>query len=84
MIKLFDNLKNIYPDKIILLRIDNYYEPYREDAKRASGILHINALTRIVNDEDISVIRFHMQDLGKNLEKLVRGGLKVAVYDEKL
>ena len=84
MIKLFDNLKNIYPDKIILLRIDNYYELYREDAKCASGILHINALTRIVNDEDISVIRFHMQDLGKNLEKLVRGGLKVAVYDEKL
>ena len=81
MIELFDNLKNIYPDKIILFQVGDSYELYKEDAKCASGVLHINAISNV---EFILVVKFSIQDLDKNLEKLVRSGLKIAVYDEKL
>lgn len=79
--ELFDNLKNIYPDKIILFRVGDSYELYKEDAECASIVLHINAISDI---EGILVAKFSIQDLDKNLEKLVRSGLKIAVYDEKL
>lgn len=47
MIELFDNLKNIYPDKIILFQVGDSYELYKEDAKCASGVLHINAISNV-------------------------------------
>jgi DNA mismatch repair ATPase MutS len=81
MIEVFDNLKNIYPDKIILFRVGDSYELYKEDAEYASGVLHINAIS---NAEGILVVNFSIQDLDKNIEKLVKSGLRIAVYDEKL
>jgi len=81
MVELFDNLKNIYPDRIILFQVDDSYELYKEDAKCASGVLHINAISNV---EGILVANFPIQDLDKNIEKLVKSGLRIAVYDEKL
>ncbi len=81
MVELFDNLKNIYPDRIILFRVGGSYELYKEDAECASGVLHIKAISNV---EGILVVKFSMQDLDKNIEKLVRSGLRIAVYDEKL
>lgn len=81
MVELFDNLKNIYPDRIILFQVDDSYELYKEDAKCASGVLHINAISNV---EGILVTNFPIQDLDKNIEKLVKSGLRIAVYDEKL
>lgn len=78
MIKKFKEIKEQYPDAVLLFRCGDLYESYYEDAQVCQDILGITASDR--NGVPVSGFPFHALD--SYLPKLVRAGKRVAICDE--
>lgn len=76
--KVFTELKQKYPDAILLFRMGDFYEARDKDAEACSRILGIT-LTTITNDK---LAGFPRHALDTYLPKLVRAGHKVCICDE--
>ena len=86
MMKQFREIKNQYPDAVLLFRCGDFYETYAEDAVRASKILNIT-LTHRSNgaskeSKSLEMAGFPFHALDTYLPKLVRAGLRVAICDQ--
>ena len=86
MMKQFREIKNQYPDAVLLFRCGDFYETYAEDAVRASKILNIT-LTHRSNgaskeSKALEMAGFPFHALDTYLPKLVRAGLRVAICDQ--
>ena len=86
MMKQFREIKNQYPDAVLLFRCGDFYETYAEDAVRASKILNIT-LTHRSNGASkegkaLEMAGFPFHALDTYLPKLVRAGLRVAICDQ--
>lgn len=74
-------LKEQYPDAILLFRKGNCYEAYETDAAKVGEILNIP--TEKHEDGLYSVCRFLLVSLNENyLPQLIRAGLSVAIIEE--
>lgn len=73
----YDKLKERHPDSIILFRRGDFYEACCEDADTVARVLGI----QIINEGDIHTAAFPHYALDTYLPKLIRSGLKVAIYD---
>lgn len=86
MMKQFNEIKNQYPDAVLLFRCGDFYETYAEDAIRASKILNITLTHRSngANKEAkaLEMAGFPFHALDTYLPKLVRAGLRVAICDQ--
>lgn len=87
MMRQFYDVKDKYPDAIVLFRCGDFYETYCEDAIRASQILGITLTRRGKGAGDASKDRdamagFPFHALDTYLPKLVRAGLRVAICDQ--
>ena len=86
MMKQFREIKNQYPDAVLLFRCGDFYETYAEDAVRASKILNITLTHRSngANKEAkaLEMAGFPFHALDTYLPKLVRAGLRVAICDQ--
>lgn len=73
-------LKEQYPDAIVLFGNGNFYEAYQTDAAKVGGVLNIPVK---MHKQFGSVCRFPLQRLmdWEYLHKLVRAGNRVAVCD---
>ena len=86
MMKQFREIKNQYPDAVLLFRCGDFYETYAEDAVRASKILNItlthrsNGVSKEAKALEMAGFPFHALDT--YLPKLVRAGLRVAICDQ--
>ena len=86
MMKQFREIKEQYPDAMLLFRCGDFYETYAEDAVRASKILNItlthrsNGGTSAAQPMEMAGFPFHALDT--YLPKLVRAGLRVAICDQ--
>ena len=86
MMKQFREIKNQYPDAVLLFRCGDFYETYAEDAIRASKILNItlthrsNGASKEAKALEMAGFPFHALDT--YLPKLVRAGLRVAICDQ--
>ena len=86
MMKQFREIKNQYPDAVLLFRCGDFYETYAEDAVRASKILNItlthrsNGASKEAKALEMAGFPFHALDT--YLPKLVRAGLRVAICDQ--
>lgn len=75
----FQSIKQKYPDALILLRIDDDYMAFDQDAE----IIHQMTGNKISLLPGIAVIsNFPFQQLDINLDKLVKAGNRVAVCDQ--
>ncbi len=75
----YAQIKEKHPDAVVLFRVDEYYETYRQDAEKAAPIL---GLPLIQNNESEEVkLRFRSHELDTQLPKMVRSGLRVAIAD---
>ncbi|MEX0849844.1 MAG: DNA mismatch repair protein MutS [Candidatus Dependentiae bacterium] len=78
----FDIREN-YPDMLLLFQVGDFYELFFDDAKKAAAYLGI-ALTKRgnLNGEPIPLCGVPLHALQHYLIKLVRGGFKVAICDQ--
>ncbi len=83
MMKQFFEIKEKYPDAVLLFRCGDFYETYCDDAIHAARILGIT-LTRRANGSaaHIEMAGFPFHALDTYLPKLVRAGLRVAICDQ--
>lgn len=84
MMKQFRDIKNQYPDALLLFRCGDFYETYCEDAVRAAKELNITLTHRNNggNAAAIDMAGFPFHALDTYLPKLVRAGLRVAICDQ--
>ncbi len=85
MMQQFRNIKEQYPDAMLLFRCGDFYETYCEDAVKASKILNITLTHRSNGGSSVAAIDmagFPFHALDTYLPKLVRAGLRVAICDQ--
>ncbi|WP_185868908.1 DNA mismatch repair protein MutS [Blattabacterium cuenoti] len=78
LIKQYNNIKNKYPDTILLFQVGDFYEIFGKDAVICSKILNI-VLTKRSN---IHLAGFPYHSLNNYLPKLIRSRLRVAICDQ--
>lgn len=78
----YDEMKRKHPDAILLFRLGDFYETYREDAERSSKILSIAAKERNIGGENTKVVVFPHHALDTYLPRLVRAGTRVAICEQ--
>lgn len=85
MMKQFNEIKEQYPDALLLFRCGDFYEAYAQDANEASRILGITKTHRSTgnkSNEIIAMAGFPFHALDTYLPKLVRAGKRVAICDQ--
>lgn len=81
IMKQWKELKGKHPDVLLLFRIGDFYEMYKQDAKRGSEVLGIT-LTKMNESKDFHLAGFPHQALDTYLPKLIRAGERVAICDQ--
>lgn len=81
IMKQWKELKGKHPDAFLLFRIGDFYEMYKQDAKRGSEVLGIT-LTKMNGSKDFHLAGFPHQALDTYLPKLIRAGERVAICDQ--
>lgn len=81
IMKQWKELKGKHPDALLLFRIGDFYEMYKQDAKRGSEVLGIT-LTKMNESKDFYLAGFPHQALDTYLPKLIRAGERVAICDQ--
>lgn len=83
LMKQHREIKNRYPDAILLFRVGDFYETFEQDAVIASGVLGIT-LTKRSNGGAASaeLAGFPHHALDTYLHKLVKAGYRVAICDQ--
>ena len=78
----WEKLKEKHPDTVLLLRKDDSYEAYKEDAGKAGRILGVEVRKlRTTDGKDLETAAFQAKELDMFLPKLIRGGCRVAICD---
>jgi len=83
LMKQYLEVKNQYPDSIVLFRMGDFYETFLEDAKITAKVLGI-VLTKRANGAaaDIPLAGFPHHALDNYLPKLVNAGHRVAICEQ--
>ncbi len=83
LMKQYNQVKQTFPDAILLFRVGDFYETFGQDAITAAGVLGI-VLTRRANGAAafIELAGFPHHSLETYLPKLVRAGYRVAICDQ--
>lgn len=81
IMKQWKELKGKHPDALLLFRIGDFYEMYKQDAMRGSEVLGIT-LTKMNESKDFHLAGFPHQALDTYLPKLIRAGERVAICDQ--
>lgn len=76
------NLKDKYPDCILLFRLGDFYEAFDDDAKAISKVLGITLTGRGKGDNRIPMAGIPHHALKQYLPKLIKNGNKVALADQ--
>ena len=83
LMKQYFEMKAKHPDAVLLFRVGDFYETYKEDAERASRILGLAVTNRQTgNDHPIKIVGFPHHALDTYLPKLVRANCRVAICEE--
>lgn len=83
MIKQYLQIKQEYPDVILLYRIGDFYEMFFEDAQIASKLLDITLTSRNKNDPNpVPLCGVPHHSVEPYIAKLISKGRKVAICDQ--
>ena len=85
IVKQYLDLKEKYPDALLLFRCGDFYETYMDDAKKAATTLGIT-LTRSIKSKDpdgkpLAMAGFPYHTLDTYLPRLIRAGIRVAICE---
>ena len=77
------DIKEQFPDTLVLFQVGDFYELFFDDAKKASSYLAIALTKRGKNKgEDVPLCGIPVHALNHYLTKLIKGGFRVAVCDQ--
>lgn len=82
MMRQYNNLKQQYPDKILLFRMGDFYETFGEDAEITSRVLNIALTSRDKKDDPTPLAGFPHHALEQYLPKLIKNGHNVVIADQ--
>lgn len=83
LIQQYFNIKEQYPDALLLFQVGDFYELFFDDAKNAAAFLGITLTARGKNKgEPIPLCGVPVSTLDHYVAKLVKGGFKVAICDQ--
>ena len=86
IIEQFKNLKEEYPDAILLLRCGDFYETYMDDAQTSANVLGVTMTRSTKQNEDdgrgLRVAGFPHFKLSEYMKKLIRAGHRIAICDQ--
>ncbi|MGX7593375.1 DNA mismatch repair protein MutS [Candidatus Karelsulcia muelleri] len=79
--KQYNDIKNKFPQTIVLFKVGDFYEIFGKDAIKCSKILNI-VLTKRNKNSAIELAGFPHHSINNYLPKLIKAGLKIAICDE--
>ena len=82
LMKQYNQMKAKYPDALLLFRVGDFYETFREDAIKTSQVLGIVLTNRNNGGEQTELAGFPHHSLNSYLPKLVKAGYRVAICDQ--
>ena len=86
IIEQFKNLKEKYPDAVLLFRCGDFYETYMDDAQTSAKILGITLTRSTKQKEDdgsgLRMAAFPYFKLEEYMKKLIRSGHRIAICDK--
>lgn len=78
----FVKMKDKHPDALLLFRIGDTYQSFRQDAVKASTILDIETREKKVDGKEVRSVEFPHHALDTYLPRLVRAGMRVAICEQ--
>ena len=83
LMKQYFEIREKYPESILLFQVGDFYELFFEDAKKASAFLAITLTKRGKhNGENIPLCGVPVHAINHYIVKLVKGGFKVALCEQ--
>jgi DNA mismatch repair protein MutS len=84
LMRQYYDIKDKYPDTLLLFQVGDFYELFFEDAQRAASVLGITLTQRgtTAQGEPIPLCGVPLHVLDNYLAKLVKAGFKVAICDQ--
>ena len=83
LMRQYNQIKNKYPDALLLFRVGDFYETFHEDAVKTSKILGIVLTKRGAgSNSETKLAGFPHHSLNTYLHKLVKAGERVAICDQ--
>ena len=78
----FVKMKEKHPDALLLFRIGDTYQSFKQDAVKASTILDIEPREKKVDGKAVKSVEFPHHALDTYLPRLVRAGMRVAICEQ--
>ena len=78
----YSEMKKKHPDAILLFRIGDFYETFKQDAEDCSQILGITLTRRHSSEGSMKLTGFPHHALDTYLPRLVRAGRRVAICEQ--
>ena len=82
MMKQYDEAKRACPDALLLFRMGDFYEMFRDDAKIAARTLNLALTSRDKGPNAVPMAGFPHHQLETYLGKLIAAGFRAAVCDQ--
>lgn len=82
LLRQYDQMKGKHPDAVLLFRVKNTYQSFREDALKSQTILEIPVKNENIKGQSVPVTSFPHHALDTYLPKLVRAGQRVAICEQ--
>ncbi|MGX7590146.1 DNA mismatch repair protein MutS [Candidatus Karelsulcia muelleri] len=81
LMKQYNEIKNKFPNTIVLFQVGDFYEIFGKDAIKCSKVLNI-VLTKRHKNSSIELAGFPHHSINNYLPKLIKAGFKIAICDE--
>ena len=78
----FAKMKERHPDALLLFRIGDTYQSFKQDAVKASTILDIETRDKKLDGKEVRSVELPHHALDTYLPKLVRAGMRVAICEQ--
>ena len=83
LMRQYFDIKQRYPEALLMFQVGDFYELFFDDAKKASAFLGITLTQRgLHSKEPVPLCGVPVHTLDHYLIKLVRGGFRVAICDQ--
>ena len=79
--ELYENMKEMHPDAVLLFRTGDFYTTLNADASKVADTLGVKATKPAKAGDGSLQVTFPHHALDTNLPKLIRAGLRVAIVD---